>query len=230
MPKFKKNESLNFLWAGKPRSELGKPLGSNLEHVVKMAKKSDNPVSFYCLGEHENEYKSILKKNGVKNVTVVSTDKYIDKIANGKSNFSEQAVKMKSIGDELLEPPRKRNIDKVAFKDAFSLCFLATEILAQIINRNFDRVKKMLESNPGLLTVRETVKDHSGRTITATPFQAALGAEDEDMWQLIETFIDRLRNGFALKKQQFHQQFPEGIMSESYNFLNWGVFFLKTNN
>ena len=103
----------------------------------------------------------------------------------------------------------------------------AQEILTQIINRNFDTVKKMLESNPRLLTIRETVIDHSGRTITATPFQAALGAEDEDMWQLIETFFYRLPNGFALKQQQFRQQFPEGIMSESYNFSELGRVFSK---
>ena len=127
MSKFKKNESLNFLWVGKPRSESGKPLGSDLEHVVKMAKKADNPVSFYCLGEHENEYKKILQKNGVKNVTVVSMDKYLDKIANGKSQFSEQAAKMQDMRNELLIPPRNRIIDIVAFKDAFSVFLLATK-------------------------------------------------------------------------------------------------------
>lgn len=127
MSLFKKNEGLNFLWVGKPRSELGKPLGSDLEHVVKMAKKADNPVSFYCLGEHENEYKKILQNNGVKNVTVVSMDKYLDKIANGKSQFSEQAAKMQDMRDELLNPPRNRIIDKVAYKDAFNLFLLATK-------------------------------------------------------------------------------------------------------
>ena len=124
---FTKKENLNFIWVGKPRSQLGEPLGTDLEHVVQMAKKANNPVSFYCLEEHEQEYKKILKENNVKNVSVVSIDKHIDKMANTKSSFSEQGKQMQSMRDELLNPPRNRIIDKVTFKDAFSLFILATK-------------------------------------------------------------------------------------------------------
>ena len=101
----------------------------------------------------------------------------------------------------------------------------AQELLKKIIDRKFDEVKKMLESNPKFLIFRETVENHSGQTITATPFQAALGGEDENMLQLIEPFFDLLPGGATLKQQQFLQQFPNGIITTSYDFSELGRIF-----
>ena len=124
--KEKENENLNFIWVGKPRSQLGGPLGTDLAHVAQMAKKADNPISFYCLEEHKTEYENIVKKNKIKNVSVISIDEHIETMAKTQ-NFGEQGIQMQSMRNELLKPPRDRIIDKVTFKDAFSLFILATK-------------------------------------------------------------------------------------------------------
>ncbi|MDP1604301.1 MAG: hypothetical protein Q8M03_13660, partial [Legionella sp.] len=54
--------------------------------------------------------------------------------------------------------------------------------------------------------------DYSGRTIIATPFQAALGAGDKPMWNMMLPYFEGLEQGEALR--QFHKQFPNGIKDD----------------
>ncbi len=79
----------------------------------------------------------------------------------------------------------------------------------------------MIQANPKLLLVKSQTKDYSGRTIIATPFQAALGAEDERMWEMMKPYFSTLEDLGAIDsargeiKRQFDEQFPEGIESKS---------------
>jgi hypothetical protein len=51
--------------------------------------------------------------------------------------------------------------------------------------------------------------DYSGRTIIAKPFQAALGAGDKPMWEMMLPYFTKLEEKEPLK--QFHEWFPNGI-------------------
>jgi hypothetical protein len=119
---------LNFLWVGPPRSKLSTlPLGSDLKHVMEFANQAKNPISFYCLEEHKEEYKTILKNLGATKVLVKSIDAHMEKVADSKSPLNKQAKKMLTMRKELLSVPRNRIIDRVAFKDAFSLFLLGSK-------------------------------------------------------------------------------------------------------
>jgi hypothetical protein len=86
----------------------------------------------------------------------------------------------------------------------------ATEKLVQhVVRGEQEQAEKMIAANPALLLVRSKAKDYSGRTIHGTAFQAALGAEDERMWEMMMPYFENLPEGVALK--QFNQQFPDGI-------------------
>lgn len=93
----------------------------------------------------------------------------------------------------------------------------ATKVLEHAIKGNQDEAEKLIKFNPACLLVRTQAVDYSGRTIIATPFQAALGAEDERMWQMMMPYFKVLeRNGTIESSQQtmreqFDRQFPDGI-------------------
>ena len=52
----------------------------------------------------------------------------------------------------------------------------------------------MIDANPNLLLIQTEAKDYSGRTIRGTAFQAALGAEDERMWQMMKPYFEVLES------------------------------------
>ncbi len=60
--------------------------------------------------------------------------------------------------------------------------------------------------------IKAKAKDYSGRTILGTAFQAAIGAGDKPMWEMMLPYFAGLEKGEALR--QFHEQFPEGIEDE----------------
>ncbi|HFD2232710.1 TPA: hypothetical protein ACF9YZ_002373 [Legionella pneumophila] len=54
--------------------------------------------------------------------------------------------------------------------------------------------------------IKAKAKDYSGRTILGTAFQAAIGAGDKPMWEMMLPYFAGLEKGEALR--QFHEQFP----------------------
>lgn len=121
---------LNYLWVGSPKQprigDLGESIpGSDIRYVLEMANKCRNPVCYYCLDEHVDHYKDLF--NG-KNVAVKSIDAYLkENLDNSDKKIQEHAATMIKMQNELLHSPRNRIIDKVSFKDAFSLFLLASQ-------------------------------------------------------------------------------------------------------
>jgi hypothetical protein len=97
----------------------------------------------------------------------------------------------------------------------------AEKLLRHVVRGEQDQAQAMIAANPSLLLVRIKTNDYSGRTIKATPFQAALGAEDELMWQMMLPFFEGLPEGKSKAWNQFNQQFPDGLAEQmSYELEN----------
>lgn len=71
-----------------------------------------------------------------------------------------------------------------------------------------------LAQKPQLLFMKTTAMDYalgfdgSRRIIVASPYQAILGAGDTDMLQALPPILKRIKDGEALAREQFDQQFP----------------------
>ncbi|QBR83087.1 hypothetical protein E3983_01155 [Legionella israelensis] len=121
---------LNYLWIGSPKmksSYEGAVLASDVENVIEMAKNCNNPVCYYCLDEYKDFYENLFEEQGV-DITVVSVDAYLEEMSlHEDEEFRQYAEQMLAMKHELLNPPRDRIIDRVSFKDAFSLLLLATQ-------------------------------------------------------------------------------------------------------
>ncbi|EKD71101.1 MAG: hypothetical protein ACD_46C00271G0002, partial [uncultured bacterium] len=72
--------------------------------------------------------------------------------------------------------------------------------------------------HPALLFRKAKAKDYSGRTINASPYQAALGAEDTDMLQMMETYFDQITDGRKQALAQYNEQFPNGVKDAPCDF------------
>lgn len=79
-------------------------------------------------------------------------------------------------------------------------------LLSHVIQGRQLAAQAIIEVNPSLLLVKSKAVDYSGRTIIATPFQAALGAGDKPMWEMMLKFMEPEE---ALR--QFREWFPNGI-------------------
>lgn len=82
----------------------------------------------------------------------------------------------------------------------------AQKLLGHVVLGEEAKARDMIAANPGLLLITSKAVDYSGRTVIATPFQAALGAGDKPMWEMMRPYIGKEE---ALR--QFHNWFPEGI-------------------
>ncbi len=95
----------------------------------------------------------------------------------------------------------------------------ARKLLTHVVKGEPDEAQVMIEKNPQLLLMRTQAIDYSGRTITGTAFQAALGAGDKPMWEMMLPHFEKEE---ALS--QFDEQFPKGIKetsaSELYAYYN----------
>ncbi len=89
--------------------------------------------------------------------------------------------------------------------------------LEAVLKGNEKQARVLIRNNPEFLLQRLTAVDFSGRQISATPFQGALGAEDSDMWQMMIPYFELLETkGFIESadyeiKRQFDEQYPNGI-------------------
>jgi len=85
----------------------------------------------------------------------------------------------------------------------------AQKLLTHVVLGEQDKAEAMIKANNKLLYIKTSAKDYSGRTIIATPFQAAIGAGDKPMWEMMLPYFKELDKGEALR--QFYDQLPEGI-------------------
>ncbi|HDV5710598.1 TPA: hypothetical protein RJD49_002309 [Legionella pneumophila] len=88
----------------------------------------------------------------------------------------------------------------------------AQQLLTYVVLGEQVKAKAMIEKNPELLLMKAKAKDYSGRTIAGTAFQAAIGAGDKPMWEMMLPYFQSLKPGEALR--QFHEQFPDGVEDE----------------
>mgnify|MGYP006921733590 CR=1 FL=1 len=85
----------------------------------------------------------------------------------------------------------------------------AQKLLTHVVKGEQDKAQAMIEKKPELLLIRTQAVDYSGRTIIGTAFQAALGAGDKPMWEMMLPYFKSLEEGEAIR--QFDEQFPNGI-------------------
>lgn len=79
-------------------------------------------------------------------------------------------------------------------------------LVQHVVYGEEEEAEAMIKACPELLYYRVEVVDYSGRTIIATAFQAALGAEDICMCTMILKYIDK-----EVAFEQFNEQFPNGL-------------------
>lgn len=90
-------------------------------------------------------------------------------------------------------------------------------LICDVVCGRQDSVELTLEAMPTLLLIKNEGQDYSGRKIIGTPFQAALGAGDQRMWESMMGFFTVLEKKGVIDsaqkemKRQFDDQFPQGI-------------------
>ncbi len=95
----------------------------------------------------------------------------------------------------------------------FKLLRESSKLLHYVVRGDEDRAKAMIEANPELLLYKSKAEDYSGRTIIGTPFQAAIGAGDALMWEMMIPYFNKLQSDRVITsaqevmKQQYEQQF-----------------------
>lgn len=79
-------------------------------------------------------------------------------------------------------------------------------LLRHIVLGEQEPAEALIQAHPKWLSSQSIAQDYSGRTIVATPFQAAIGAGDKPMWEMILCYL-----GPEEAFKQFHAWFPHGI-------------------
>lgn len=96
---------------------------------------------------------------------------------------------------------------------------LSKHLLSLIAQGNQTEAEEMVRVNPELLFMTSETKDYSGRTIEASPYQCALGAEDEQMLEMMKPYIDSIDPTHEKAKEQFDELFSAvEIKKEKFNF------------
>lgn len=87
----------------------------------------------------------------------------------------------------------------------------ARALSTYVVLGNQDKAQAMIENNPQLILIKSKAVDYIGRIIEGSPFQAAIGAGDKPMWEIMLPYLEGLENGKEKALQQFNEQFPKGI-------------------
>lgn len=159
---------------------------TDIVSTIQLDEGSDDSIAFHTMEEHS------------------SSDEFL-------SNEDILALGLNDDGGERLRFFDSQSLDSLSkssfyWNESLNNELLARKLLTHVVLGEQDHAHAMIEANPALLLIRTKVVDYSGRTIIATPFQAALGAEDTLMWQMMLDYIEPEK---ALR--QYNQQFPEGI-------------------
>jgi hypothetical protein len=85
----------------------------------------------------------------------------------------------------------------------------AQKLLTHVVLGEEAKAQEMLEASPSLLLIPSRAVDYSGRTIIAKPFQAAIGAGDKPMWEMMLPYFAELDPQEL--RNQFQAWFPHGI-------------------
>src|SRR5690606_12369806 len=76
----------------------------------------------------------------------------------------------------------------------------AVQLVQYVVLGEEKKAKALVSECPELLFYKAEVKDYSDRTIIGTAWQAALGAEDVRMCQMLLPYFDALEEGEALRQ------------------------------
>ncbi len=102
----------------------------------------------------------------------------------------------------------------------------ASAVLQHVVYGEEKEAERLIAIRPSCLLSKASAVDYSFRQIIATPFQGALGAEDERMWQMMMPYFKFIpvllsqasTRGVSIEEvvrqemlQQFKAQFPSGI-------------------
>ena len=101
----------------------------------------------------------------------------------------------------------------------------AAKLLQHVLSGEIDKAELMINRNPSLLLQRVGAIDASKRTILATAFQAALGAEDSLMWEMMKPYFELIPalivqstqkslNITELARQEMLKQFEQQLPSD----------------
>src|SRR3990167_3967437 len=110
---------------------------------------------------------------------------------------------------KLFQPSLTELADKAAAKLLEHVLKGEKQAVIDILNKH---------KHPALLFRKAKAKDYSGRTIYASPYQAALGAEDTDMLQMMKTYFDQITDGRKEALKQYDEQFPNGAENARCDF------------
>jgi hypothetical protein len=90
-------------------------------------------------------------------------------------------------------------------------------LLQHVVRGEQEEAEQIIAADPTLLYYRFNTTDYSGRNIIATPFQAALGAEDERMVQMMLPYFEQLEQENKIESAceemllQLDKQFPDDL-------------------
>lgn len=129
-PQQSTHPSINYTWIGPPAiqsSSTGIP-GQDLAGPIEMAKvNKDNPITFWCLEEHEKHYQD--KLGEYKNIQVRSMESHMKETLKSRDpDIRATAKDVQKIIDTSLKADKRGTIrDRVTVKDAFTLFLLHTK-------------------------------------------------------------------------------------------------------
>ena len=86
---------------------------------------------------------------------------------------------------------------------------LHMSLLYHVVRGEQKEAERIIAKYPELLLKKGIVTDYSGRKIEGAAFQIALGADDADMWEMIEPYFKRLKGGEQKMIDQYLEQFPQ---------------------
>lgn len=84
------------------------------------------------------------------------------------------------------------------------------KLLQHVVLGEEKKAENLIAANPSLLLIESEAEDHSGRIIVGTAFQAALGAGDNLMWEMMKPYFLEIRE---LQEQAQKEQIDIGELS-----------------
>lgn len=97
--------------------------------------------------------------------------------------------------------------------------FSLLKVPAKNNNSMLPLLENLLKQSPELLTYKLTVKDYAGRKlVNRTGYQIALAYAADNIYCMMHDHFLRLPNGEEIRKNQFQEQFPDGIIKTYFKY------------
>jgi len=206
---------VNYIWIGTP-SELSTHeraiKGHDIDGVLTMAAICKNPIIFYCLDKYVAHYKKIFSNT---KVSVQSIESYLEKaVAKGLNEIREYVSHAKEIKNMLLQSPRGKIIDFVAFKELFVIFLLANEGGYTLDTNARPKAELTEVSFPAYKTFRFPQSDKNGEPET---WMLYAPQESEEARKVLQFYFSE-NHSAARTILQAKDEFDGKEYSESYHF------------